>query len=261
MTTPLAFDPHRFTLIAHGDLPLWNPVSLSRLDGWTDGLGLTGSSRILDVGCGRAEFLLRTVARSGCEGTGVDLLVPVIDAARREAARRGLAGRIFLHGESFDPGRFAPGSFDLAVCLGATHAVSDFEQALRVLSRLVRPGGALLVGEGYWRRKPPPEYLAFLQAEPEELLTHEGNLALAETLGLEVVRAHRATESEWSLYEDTYADNVLRFVTENPDDPEADAMRRRIENWRGAYLRWGRRTLGFGLYQFRRPRPKKGEFR
>lgn len=254
MTAPVAFDPRRYTVIAHGDLLLWNPVTPAHIDDWIAGLGLSAESRVLDVGCGRGELLMRTVERTGCQGTGVDHLVPVVAAARAEAERRGLDTRITLLAESFDANRFAPDTFDLAACIGATHAVSDFEQALRVLSRLVRPGGHLLVGEGYWRQDPPPEYLAFLGAEPDELLTHEGNLSLARTLGLEVVRSHRATEAEWSLYEDTYADNVLRFVSENPQDPEADAMRRRIESWREAYLRWGRRTLGFGLYLLRRPR-------
>lgn len=254
MTAPVAFDPRKFTIIAHGDLPLWNPVTPEHIDTWVDGLGLSAGSRILDVGCGRAEFLLRTVERSGCQGTGVDHLIPVVDAARTEAARRGLGDRIVLHGESFDRERFDDDSFDLIACIGATHAVSDFEQALRVLAPLARPGGHLLVGEGYWRQDPPPEYLAFLGAEPDELLTHEGNLAIARSLDLEVVRSHRATDAEWSRYEDTYHDNVQRYVAENPQDPESGAMKLRIDNWREAYLRWGRDTLGFGLYLLRRPR-------
>lgn len=254
MTTPADLDPGRFTVIAHGDMALWNPVSLSLVDDWMAESGLTEASQILDVGCGRAEFLMRTAERYRCRGTGVDRLVPVIDAARGEVARRGLAGRITLYGELFDPGRFSPDTFDLAACIGATHAVSDFEETLRVLSRLVRPGGSLLVGEGYWRQDPPPEYLAFLGAEPDELLTDAENLAMARALGLEVVRSHRATETEWSRYEDTYADNVGRYLEEHPDDPQADGMRQRIETWREAYLRWGRHTLGFGLYLLRRSR-------
>jgi hypothetical protein len=38
----------------------------------------------------------------------------------------------------------------------------------------------------------------------------------------------------------------------HPDDPDRDAMLKRIRNWRDAYLRWGRSTLGFGLYLFQK---------
>ena len=42
-------------------------------------------------------------------------------------------------------------------------------------------------------------------------------------------------------------------VRANPHDPDAQAMLERIRPWREAYLRWGRDTLGFGLYLFRLP--------
>lgn len=50
-----------------------------------------------------------------------------------------------------------------------THAYGSFRSALESLSRLVRPGGSILIGEGYWRREPDPGYLHLLGAEPDEL--------------------------------------------------------------------------------------------
>jgi hypothetical protein len=40
----------------------------------------------------------------------------------------------------------------------------------------------------------------------------------------------------------------------NPDDPALAARLMRGHQWREAYLRWGRSTMGFGLYLFRVPR-------
>ncbi|MDA1017867.1 MAG: hypothetical protein O3A00_25845 [Planctomycetota bacterium] len=59
------------------------------------------------------------------------------------------------------------------------------------------------------------------------------------------------SQSEWDDYEDQYAQNVEEFVRANEHDPDAEAMLQRIRPWRDAYLRWGRDTLGFGLYLFR----------
>ena len=45
---------------------------------------------------------------------------------------------------------------------------------------------------------------------------------------------------------------VERYARNNPDDPDCPAMVTRIRRWRDAYLRWGRDTLGFGLYLFQK---------
>jgi hypothetical protein len=44
-----------------------------------------------------------------------------------------------------------------------------------------------------------------------------------------------------------------QWLTDNPDDPEAPGVLQRAELQRMAYMRFGRDTLGFGLYLFRRP--------
>ena len=62
-----------------------------------------------------------------------------------------------------------------------------------------------------------------------------------------------ALDDEWDEYEWRYARPVETFVAENPDGPDAEEMLRKIRTWRDAYLRWGRDTLGFGLYLLRRP--------
>jgi len=182
----------------------------------------------------------------------VDQLGPAIERARAEAGRRIPRANLEFRCEPFEAGRFREKSFQLVACLGATHAVGNLEAALRVLSRLVPPGGLMLVADGYWRRTPDPEYLEFLGATPDELRTHEGNLSLARGLGMSVLRSHQATGAEWSHYEDTYAESLMRFVTGHPEDPDAREMGDWIQAWRHAYLRWGRDTLGFALYLLRR---------
>ena len=66
-----------------------------------------------------------------------------------------------------------------------------------------------------------------------------------------------ASDDDWDEYEWRYSRSVETFVAENPDDPDAEEMLRKIRTWRDVYLRWGRDTLGFGLYLLMRPHSDK----
>ncbi|MBC8328972.1 MAG: class I SAM-dependent methyltransferase [Planctomycetes bacterium] len=247
------FDRQRLSLIGHEGFLYWNPVSADVLDEWSRDLPLDANSLVLDVGCGRAELLVRLVAAFGCRGVGVDPNPYAIEIARAEAARRVPEDRIELLQERFETDAVPQASQDLAICLGSTQAFDGFESALWILRERVRPGGLLLLGEGFWRREPAKEYLEFLGCGVGDLHSHLVNLRLAEESGLEVLRARETTEAEWSAYEDRYSQNLLNWTEEHPDDPDAPGFRAHIEGWRQAYLEWGRSTLGFGIYLLQRP--------
>jgi hypothetical protein len=129
--------------------------------------------------------------------------------------------------------------------------VKDYRETLRVAKRLLRPNGLLLVGEGYWKCEPSAEYLAFMKMSAAEQSTHHGNQISGIEEGFELLCCSECSLEEWDAYEDQYAHNVEDFVRRNDNDPDAEAMLQRIRPWRQAYLRWGRDTLGFGLYLFR----------
>jgi hypothetical protein len=43
-----------------------------------------------------------------------------------------------------------------------------------------------------------------------------------------------------------------RVASRNPDDPGLPALIAHLLSWHNIYLRWGRDTLGFGLYLFQK---------
>lgn len=243
----------RFSTIGHTGISLWNPVSVAVVDDWIGALALGPDAGVLDIGCGRAELLLRIIERHACTGVGVDSSAMAIDLGRQELARRLPQADCELRCVDFDPAEFTPGSLDLGCCVGASHAVGNYARVLEVLNQLVRPGGLILVGEGYWRQEPDSGYLDFLQSSPDELLSHQGNIELATGMSLQLEREYESTPIDWARYEDGYAANLYSFLAANADDPDADAIRERIDRWRSAYQRWGKDTLGFGLYLFRKP--------
>jgi SAM-dependent methyltransferase len=250
-------DRKKFSAVAHRDHDYCNPVSAAKVERLLDLLPLDASSRVLDLGCGRAELCLRIIERFGSMAVAIDNSSAMLDAARERAEWTGALGR--LHLDNVDIADFAadPETFHLSVMLGAGGIEGGMAGICNRLRTWTKAGGYVLVGEGYWRRRPHPKYLAFLGGEPS-YLDHAGNVKAGIDAGLIPMHAMTASEDEWDEYEWKYSRSIERYAGEQPDDPDVPDMLDRVRRWRDAYLRWGRDTLGFGLYLFYRPGPRAG---
>lgn len=245
-------EPSKFTSVAHRDHLFCSPLSAARVDALIDLLELPVGAGVLDVGCGKGEVLLRVMGRYGVMGTGLDLSEAWLTEARARAEARVLPQPpTFLLQDA--NGYTPPEPVDLAVCIGSSHAYGGYRDSLRALRQVIKPGGLLLIGEGYWKITPAPEYLVLLKATQDELNDHAGNVAVAVGLGLTPLFASVSSDDDWDDYEGLYALSVERYAAQHPDDPDVPAMLGRIRPWRDGYLRWGRDTLGFALYLFQKP--------
>jgi cyclopropane fatty-acyl-phospholipid synthase-like methyltransferase len=244
-------DNRRYSSIGHGALPVWNPISIPHLERYLGAIALPKGGAVLDIGCGRGYLLSRIVSKFDVTAVGIDSSPFAIALARRDASAAIAEERLEFVEQTFRPSDYGDGSFDLVICVGATHAVGGYRETLNVARRILRSGGMLLVGDGYWRRPPPGEYLAFLQMRADELSTHAHTQEIGLCEGFDLVASSECSRQEWDNYEEQYARNVEDYVRENPQDPDAASMAERIHAWREAYSRWGRDTLGFGLYLFR----------
>ena len=217
---------------AHGELPFFNPLSEDAVDEAIGLLDLRPGARVLDVACGNAEVLRRIAARWEVEGIGYDTDSELIEQGRRLAP--GLELLV-----SDEP---APGPFDLAVCIASSHALGGFPAALPRLREL---GGHVLLGEGYWRSRPSPEYLEALGgATEDELPGYGGLIEAAERAGLRALWSCVASEQDWDRYEWTQVLNAERHGGD-PLQERAAAARRRLT------MPGGRDTLGFALVLLR----------
>lgn len=251
-------NPQKFSAIAHRDHDYCNPLSATKIERLLDLLPLDESSRVLDLGCGRAELALRIIERFGSQVVAIDNSSLMLDAARERAQWTDALGR--LHLDNVDIRNFVadPETFHMTVYLAASGIEGGVPAACRKLKGWTQPGGYVLIGEGYWKRKAPAEYLALLNGHETEYLDHRGNVQAGIDAGLVPMHAVVASADEWDEYEWKYARSIERYVREQSEDPDASAMSDRIRRWRDGYLRWGRETLGFGAYLFHRPKARTG---
>ena len=234
-----------------------NPIGSAKADQLVQMLELRPGSRALDAGCGNGEFLLRVVASHAVQGVGVDRDPHCIAAARESAAERGLESQCEFRSADVNELAATPGEFDLGICIGSTHAFGSGETAypntIRRLSEAVRPGGLLLIGEGYWKREPAAEYLKLIGEPVGIYRDHAGNVSFAEERGLLPLYAMVSSEDEWDHFEWSHQRKIRRLAEANPNDPTLAARLADARRWREGYLRWGRSTMGFGVYLFRTP--------
>jgi SAM-dependent methyltransferase len=235
-------DRSRYTEIAHGDIGFMGPYDASHLTELFRAVGPPAGARVLDLGCGSGALLSLLAERFGARGVGIDRSPELIGIARR----RGTAGLEFLVG---DASRFVgePGSFDLAVSVGAVSTPAE-------LARWVRPGGMVLLGAGYWRRPPDDAYLAALGAAREEMADLAGTIAAGEAAGLVPLHAITSTGADWDRYEWSWSRNGERYAAEHAGRPGVAEFLAWIRAGRRRYLELGgRQTLGFGLFAFAKP--------
>src|SRR3954468_20812624 len=82
----LTMDRDEISAITHGARPFHNPLDPARIDEAIDRLELGPGARVLDVGCGPGELLVRIAERTGAGGPGIARSQHVIGEARRRAA-------------------------------------------------------------------------------------------------------------------------------------------------------------------------------
>ena len=231
-----------------------NPLAEEDVDEMIEALELEPNAHVLDLGCGKAEILLRIVERfPDVRATGLDNSRAVLAEARRQAESRVPEAKVVLLEQDVREYAPDPGSFDLVVSTGGVAFRGGVGGTLAVLAGFVASGGKLLFGEGYWREEPSAEYLVALGAARAELKDYEGTIQAAVEAGLDLKRAVTSSIEDWDAYEDAWARNGQRYADAHEDEEGVDELREWIANGRARYRELGgRETLGFGLFLFER---------
>jgi ubiquinone/menaquinone biosynthesis C-methylase UbiE len=111
----------------------------------TAALARVSGARVIDVACGPGTFT-RPFAPRVRRAVGVDLTPAMIEKAREEAARAGLANIEFVTG-NVHALPFADGVAGVVACGYAFHHMTEPARALTEMARVLRPGGRVAIAD------------------------------------------------------------------------------------------------------------------
>jgi 2-polyprenyl-3-methyl-5-hydroxy-6-metoxy-1,4-benzoquinol methylase len=106
-----------------------------------------GEGRVADVACGTGWSSI-SIARAfpGIQVDGIDIDAGSIERARMHAEREGLTERVsFLFADAADAE--GAGRYDLVTIFEAVHDMAQPAEVLATARRLLKPGGAVLIGD------------------------------------------------------------------------------------------------------------------
>lgn len=245
-------DTWKFYDITHREHVVCNPTSEEKLARLVGLLRLPTNAQVVDIACGKGEFLIRLAEAYGARGTGIDISpFHIADAKRRLQARAPSAGITFtqMDGADFKPDE--PHSLDLASCIGASWVFGGYADTLDALINMVKPGGWVIVGEPYWLQEPSEDYLEASGVARENFGSHSSNAESGERQGLDLIHTIVTSQDDWDTYEGLQWYATDEYARNHADDPDLAEVVERVEKARAAYLRWGRDTLGWAIYVFR----------
>lgn len=101
---------------------------------------------MLDAGCGICDYSLR-LAQHNFRITAVDFSESVLENAEANVRAHGFQEKITLQRENLLSLSFADETFDCILCWGVLMHIPDIELAIAELSRVLKPGGTLVISE------------------------------------------------------------------------------------------------------------------
>ncbi|WP_116951989.1 SAM-dependent methyltransferase [Jiangella endophytica] len=227
-----------------------SPLSDERAGRLVASLGPLAHRRVVDLGCGWGELLLRVLeAEPAATGLGVDLDAAAVDHARANAARRGLDGRVTFLAE--DAGRHLTEPADVVINIGSSHIWGDLDTdptaaALKAIRAILPTGGRLLLGEMIWTRDPTADELTTMGMERDQCRSLPDLVDTTIGLGYRPLDLSQATLDEWDRFESLHALGWEHWLLENPGSPDAPEIRRKADEHRRRWLHGWRGPLGFG---------------
>jgi cyclopropane fatty-acyl-phospholipid synthase-like methyltransferase len=241
-------DRDQISRLAHADHPLASPLDDDAVRRLLAQAVERDHDRLLDLGCGGGEWLLRAlVTGPGLRAEGVDLAEVALAHAREQAVRLGVQDRLVLHQQ--DAAQFsAPHRFDLVLCSGVTHVFGGLRATLAAAAAHLAPGGRVLIGDGFWVQPPTAEAVEML-GESFDLATL---MDMVEADGWTPLTGHVSTRSELDDYEWAWTGSLARWALEHRDHADHAQALAVASTHRSEWLRVYRDSWGFVTLVLRR---------
>jgi SAM-dependent methyltransferase len=249
----LIMDMWKYYDITHKLHRLCNPMSTDKFERLCQLLQLKRGERVLDIACGKGEFLIRLAELYGITGIGVDISPHYIQDCKEKQQKRAPDADIeFVEMDGADYRPEAPSSFDAAFCIGASWVYGGHQGTIQTLKGMVKNGGLIVVGEPFWLNEPSKEYLEVEGIKKDTFGTHQNNVKVGENEGLNCLYTLVSNPDDWDHYETLQWWAVDDYVRANPDDPDNQELVKQKTHEKHIYLQEGRKTTGWAIYVFRK---------
>jgi len=248
-------DRWKYYDIIHQRHSVMNPLDETKLERLYDLLEMKPNARVIDIGCGKGEMLIRLAEKYNIKGLGIDKSPYCVrEAEKRKGQRVPRANLRFLEMDGAQCRPKSGESSDLAMCVGATWIYSGYRNTVKALGRMTKSSGFVMVGEPFWRTSPPQEYLQSEGLSADSFDTHHGNATTGESEGLRLVFTIVSSKEDWDRSEGLHWSAAAEYALAHPEDTDLEELLARDSKERESYLRWGRDTLGWAIYLFRKTR-------
>ena len=246
-------DLWKYYNITHKRHQLCNPLNAEKFERLCQLLQLKRGERVLDIACGKGEFLIRLAELYGIAGVGVDLSPYCIrDCVEKHRSRVPDSNLNFIEMDGANYSPEVPASFGMALCIGASWVYGGHQKMVQALKSMVKKGGLIVVGEPFWLKEPSQEYLAIEGIKRDDFDTHRNNVRVGEDEGLTCLYTLVSNYDDWDHYETLQWWAVDEYVRTHPDDPDIRELVERKTREKDIYLQGGGETMGWAVYVFRK---------
>ena len=173
-------------------------------------LGCHDSHHVLDVGCWAAHHSVKLARTFGCRVTGVDYVEAAIAKARRAIDKEELGGLITAVQGDIQRLEFQDDEFDFIWCKDMLPNVKKIRQAMAECSRVLKPGGHMVIRTDLETDLMEPREAARLYGDamfPDSLSPDVIELALADA-GLAIVE-FEDVGTEWIERDEEDNGNIM----------------------------------------------------
>lgn len=198
---------------------------------------------LVEIGCGHGALLEHVSVMYHCKGTGIDIDEIGIKIAQKNL--NAINSRISLKCQSYAPDLFREGTFTHAACIGSSGAFGDgknaFPASLGEMRKLLTNGGIALIGELYWKSKPPLAYQKATGIEENSIINFTELIKTIDKNKFQLLSFVRASEQDWDIFESSHLFNRIKAGKEI-----------QARKWFDSYLKWGKDCMGFALFLLRK---------
>ncbi len=212
--------------IVHRTLRFLGPVTEQSALEFVATLKLPPRARVLDAATGDAAWAGKVAAHWDC----------LINTATPQS---------WLAGQHAWIGGYEP--YDAVLDLGAPFPDSTVYDHFVAAREVLRPGGMLLLGCGYWRLPPAPAFLRRSGFQRGAMLSLGATFAQARECGFRIRHWSASAPAAWESYERCFRERVLDWAGAHSWHPGAEGARARAEERWQTFDREGRYVLGFAL--------------